>query len=86
MRQDIINIQDLINSGMAWRLEGHVGRTCMAALENGDCMLGTEPHRDYYGSVVPSRDMVQPGTKGSRQFVVAKHGEDYAAELELVPD
>lgn len=86
MRQDIITLQNLINSGMAWTLEGSIGRTCMAALENGDVMLGTEIKYDFYGNHIPARTMVQPGTKGSRQLVVDTHGEEYAAELELVPD
>lgn len=61
-------IQSLIDSGMAWRLEGHVGRTCMAAIENGDAVLGEESHRDYWGNRVPSRHEVVPGTKGSVEY------------------
>ena len=61
-------VQDLIESGMAWRLEGHVGRTCMAAIENGDAVLGDTSHRDYWGNYVPSRHEVEPGTKGSVEY------------------
>jgi len=60
-------MQDLINSGDAWRLEGSYGRAAMANLESGACMLPTESHRDYYGNTVPSRDMLQDGSKGTLQ-------------------
>ena len=70
--EDVIaGYQGLIDSGMAWRLEGHVGRTAMDMIERGICMLGPVGHRDFYGNYVPSRDEVQPGTKGSREFVEA---------------
>ena len=84
MRQDIQTIQTLINTGLAWKLEGHVGRTCMAAIENGDVMLAPEAHTDYYGTRVPSRSEVRPGTKGSRDFVLDAHDEDYVVELETL--
>jgi hypothetical protein len=63
-----MSIQSLIDSGMAWRLEGFVGRQCMSAIEAGEAVLGPEPHRDYYGNRVPSRHEVVPGTKGSVLF------------------
>lgn len=61
-------MQELINSGQAWRLEGHIGRQCMDCIESGDCILGEEGHRDYWGNYVPSRHEVQPGTKGSIEY------------------
>lgn len=81
----IVTCQNLINSGMAWKLEGHIGRTCMAAIQDGACMLGPDTAVDYWGNFIPSRSMVKTGTPGSRQFVVDTHGEDHALELELVP-
>lgn len=63
-----MSIQGLINSGMAWRLEGYVGRQCMAAIENGDAILGESGRTDYYGNYVPSRYEVKRGTKGSVQY------------------
>lgn len=65
----IIGYQTLIDSGDAWRLEGHVGRTAMEFINNGQCMLGEEGHCDYYGNYVPSRHEVKAGTKGSKEFV-----------------
>lgn len=58
-------MQDLINSGDAWKMEGSYGRAAMANLESGACMLPTESHSDYWGNTVPSRDMLQDGTKGT---------------------
>ena len=58
-------LQDLINSGNAWKLEGSVGRSAMNALESGACYLPTKTYRDYYGNVVPSRDLLKKGTKGT---------------------
>ena len=60
--------QELINSGMAWKLEGSVGRTAMSLIESGHCMLGGEGHRDYWGNYIPSRFEVEAGTKGSPEF------------------
>ena len=64
------NIQRLINSGMAWKLEGSIGRAAMAAIEDGLCMLGRTGHYDYWGNYVPARDGVRAGTKGSYEYVL----------------
>lgn len=61
-------LQALIDSGAAWKLEGSVGRAAMEAIEEGHCILGTEGHHDTYGSYVPSRDEVQPGAVGSVEY------------------
>jgi len=82
LMQQAKQMQALVNSGDAWRLEGSVGRACMAALESGDIMLGPEGVKDYWGNYVPSRYEVKAGTKGSRELVVQSHGEEYALELE----
>lgn len=63
-----MTIQDLIDSGLAWKLEGFIGRQCMDAIEAGQAILGPVGHRDYWGNYVPSRDEVQPGTKGSVEY------------------
>lgn len=68
--------QHLINSGTAWRLEGHVGRTAMSLIEDGYCMLGEEGHKDYWGNYVPSRTEVEPGTPGSPEFVQERTDAD----------
>lgn len=66
------NMQELINSGLAWHLEGHIGREAMGMIEDGQCMLGEEGHRDFWGNYVPSRTEVKAGTKGSPEYMEAR--------------
>jgi len=61
----LTKLQDMINSGLCWQMEGHVGRTANQAIEDGACMLPEERHSDYYGSIVPSRIDLKEGTKGT---------------------
>lgn len=68
--------QHLVDTGQAWQMEGHVGRTAMALIEDGYVVLGPEGHRDFWGNYVPGRDEVEPGTLGS---------PEYAAEKQLFP-
>ena len=70
--------QAIVNSGDAWRLEGHVGRTVMALIEAGEIALGHDGHRDYWGNYVPSRSEVVPGSKGSAEFVRKRSGGEPA--------
>jgi hypothetical protein len=65
-------IQEAIDNGSAWRLEGAIGREAMDLIEAGYCMLGPDSHHDYWGNRIPSRYEVQPGTKGSASYVEAK--------------
>ena len=67
-------LQDLADTGAAWSLEGSVGRTVMDAIESGQIALGESGHRDYWGNYVPSRFEVEPGTKGSVEYVEAHGG------------
>ncbi len=68
-REDHIEaMQELINSGDAWRLEGAIGRDAMGLIESGDCMLGEQGHMDFWGNYVPSRYQVKAGTMGSAEF------------------
>lgn len=64
--------QHLIDTGAAWHMEGHVGRTAMALIEAGKCTLGETGHRDYWGNWVPSRHEVEAGTKGSIEWAQAR--------------
>jgi hypothetical protein len=62
--------QLLILSGDIWKFEGSAGRAAMASLESGECYLPASDSRpgrvyDYYGNVVPFRDDLQPGSKGT---------------------
>jgi hypothetical protein len=76
-----LSIQRAINSGM-WGLQGSYGRSMMEAIKAGYCMLGTKAARDYYGNSIPSRNDVQPGTKGSYDFVIDTMGLEWAREME----
>lgn len=67
-KKEIREAQKLINSGLAWKLEGSVGRSCMELIEEGLCKLGKVGHYDFYGNYVPSRYQVKAGTKGSLSF------------------
>jgi len=68
-------MQELINSGQCWHLQGSYGRAAMDMIKQGYCMLGETGHKDYYGNYVPSKYEVQAGTKGSKEFVEAKRKE-----------
>lgn len=74
----VIATQKAINGGVAWKFQGSVGRSMMAALEAGACVLGRKPAADYYGNRIPSRDEVKPGTKGSVLYVAQRNGQNYA--------
>ena len=60
-------MQALINNGTAWKLEGYVGRQAMSLIEQGACMLPKVAYKDYWGNVIPARDMLKAGTKGTFQ-------------------
>ncbi len=68
-------MQAIINDGSCWQMEGHVGRTAADFIEAGLCTLGDQGHRDYYGNYVPSKTEVEPGTKGSQEFVDQREGD-----------
>lgn len=72
--------QELIDSGAAWRLEGAVGRECMAAIESGEAILGPCPVRDTYGNLVPAWWMVKPGSKGSPEFAGLDRPDEPSAD------
>ncbi len=74
LQEEIETMQELINSGMAWKLEGSTGRRAMELITSGHCILGEQGHHDYYGNYVPSRTEVKPGTKGSVEYQEMKGG------------
>lgn len=69
-------IQYLIDSGAAWKMEGAIGRAAMDALRSGACYLANVSYRDAYGNKIPSRGMVKPGTTGSWQNTVKFYTEN----------
>ena len=58
-------MQRMINDGSAWKMEGAFGRQAMQLLESGACMLPKSFKNDYYGNRIPSRDVLQAGSKGT---------------------
>ena len=71
-------LQRRINNGSIWKLEGSAGRAAMHAIEEGFCLLGKSPCRDYWGNIVPSRYAVKKGTKGSAAYVREQMGRRWA--------
>ncbi len=76
--------QAAVNSGLVWRLEGHVGRTTMQALHAGHLMLGHHGVQDYWGNYVPSRDEIKADTFGSPSYVEKHRGVEHRELLERV--
>jgi hypothetical protein len=58
------DMQKLINTGKAWKMEGSIGRAAMDALRSGACYLPTKAYYDYR---VPARGDLEKGTKGTLQ-------------------
>lgn len=71
---DALAMQELINAGTCWRMEGSTGRAAMAMIDSGQCVLGETGRLDFYGNYVPSRDEVKPGTKGSVEYAAHRRG------------
>jgi hypothetical protein len=74
--EDLKRMQDMILSGDCWKMEGYYGRTAMSLLEDGVCFLPSSKEyngddrrggviKDYWGNIVPFRDQLKPGTKGT---------------------
>ena len=78
-----VSVQKALNSGL-WSLQGSYGRTMMGALKAGDCLLGKVGARDAYGNQIPSRFQVEPGTKGSYEWVVENRGQEWADQMREV--
>lgn len=65
MEAGVTEMQSLITSGDVWKFEGFMGREAMSLLESGACYLPEKETFDYWGNRIPSRDDLQPGTKGT---------------------
>ena len=63
-------LQMMIDTGMAWRMEGSYGRMAMDAILSGACMLPTSSRRGSYGNTIPSRYQVAEGSAGSYRNTV----------------
>lgn len=76
-------MQKMINAGQ-WGFEGSMGRAMMDAIRSGVCMLGRTPARDYWGNRIPSRSEVEPGTKGSPEYVEQRMGAEWRNKMAAV--
>jgi hypothetical protein len=74
-------MQRSINSGLCWQMNGSHGRSAMQAIEAGMCLCAKQPHKDYYGNIVPSRTMLKQGTKGTFDYVKERMGAKYAKKM-----
>lgn len=74
--EEIEALQELINSGDAWHLEGSVGCAAVDCINSGECILGEEGHKDFWGNYIPSRYEVKAGTKGSVEYAALKSHDD----------
>jgi hypothetical protein len=79
-----MDLQELINSGAAWTLEGSVGRAAMACINSGCCVLGEVGHIGCWGNYVPSRTEVQAGPKGSLEY--AENAECFYEEEDITEE
>ena len=82
----LTDLQKFIDTGDAWITEGHIGRTAMSALEQGACLLPETQHTDAYGSIVPSRLDLMPGTKGTLTLAQNFWQKVLDGEIELEKD
>jgi hypothetical protein len=72
---ETVAMQAGINAGTVWKLEGSIGRAAMNMIEAGKCMVGQEPRFDYWGNQIPARDMLQPGSLGTPDYVAEHMGQ-----------
>ena len=73
LEEQVAAMQEAINDGSVWHMEGSIGRAAMDFLRAGCCVLGEKSHADYWGNRVPSRTEVEPGTLGSVAYAEARN-------------
>ena len=73
----------VLGEARAQRLE-RLGDDAERGLEGVGGFLGREAQRDYWGNVIPGRDDVKPGSKGSKALVVKTNGRAWAKKLEAI--
>lgn len=66
---NLTEMQNNINSGLCWKLEGSFGRAAMECLRSGACMLPKVMRYDAFNNNnnVPSRNILKAGTQGTFQ-------------------
>lgn len=79
-----LDAQKWINSASAWLFDDATGRALIGFIRSGQCCLGHQSRRDYWGLIIPSRDEVKPGTHGSLDFVRKQMGNEWADAIAAV--
>ena len=79
-KNGLTDLQELIDSGQVWHLEGAFGREAMRALEEGACLLPKESYTDYWGNKIPNLNEVKPGTTGSLENAIQYWTEHIESE------
>jgi hypothetical protein len=77
-------IQDLINSGQCWMMEGSVGRFANDCLEAGICMYPLTEKPSYYGGYFPNRKMIKKNSAGSFQKAQQFWGLVWVGDFEAI--
>lgn len=62
---EIQHMQEWIDKGYVWSMEGAVGREAMRGLESGMYFLPNQSFTNPYGQHIPSREEIRIGTEGS---------------------
>lgn len=61
-------LQEMIDSGIAWKMEGSVGRSAHSALQNGACFLPEIRHTNACGTVLNKRSDREKGDSGTLEY------------------
>lgn len=77
-------LQRQINNGQVWLMQGSCGSAAMDAIRTGKCLCGHYTCRDFYGNTVPSRKVLEPGTKGTYDFVRENSGLEWADKMAAI--
>lgn len=64
-------LQNMINTGLVWKMEGSMGRAAMEAIKSGKCFLPEKSTNDYYGNYIPSINEVADDSMGSLSLASA---------------
>ena len=85
----LADMQEMINSGIAFKMDGATSRYAMELLRSGACMLPLTAVVDAYGNRVPGRNELISGTLGTYENAVNFWSDDenlMMLEMDNEPD